>query len=315
MRTAVVTASYAADFERCQMLCDSMDQHLHGLWHHYILVQTTDFKKFRTLSDKHRTIVDEADLFPFWFRAVPDPISKRHNRIWLSPFSRPLRGWHVQQLRRLAIAEHLSEPIMLSIDSDVILVRDFDVDRLQDNGKVRFYKKPSGLMKKVHVPSSMMADQQMEENRSWSHCAGQLLGLRADQNHYHDYIQTFIAWRTQTVRDLLNHIAKVHGQSWFKQLIKQRAFSECLIYGRYVDDILNGQDHTQTDEPLCQVMWFEEENSDQIGKTSVLNKFLAGLAPGQVAIGIQSFINLELDDIRAQVKTHNFIAEPERPAD
>ena len=54
MRTAVVTASYAADFERCRLLGDSMDARLEGDWTHYILVERRDLERFSALSGPRR---------------------------------------------------------------------------------------------------------------------------------------------------------------------------------------------------------------------------------------------------------------------
>ena len=36
---AIVTASYAPDFERCRLLCETIDRHVTGVSHHYILVE------------------------------------------------------------------------------------------------------------------------------------------------------------------------------------------------------------------------------------------------------------------------------------
>lgn len=306
MTTAVITASYAADFARCQLLCESMDRHLLGDWHHYILVQAADYQKFLALKTANRTIVSERDLFPSWLRAFPDPISKRHRWVWLSPFSKPLRGWHAQQLRRLSIAQHISEPILLSIDSDVIMVRDFDVARLENDGHVRFYKKSFGLKDEINT--------QIKINQSWSRSAGHLLGLPTEQNQYHDYIHTFVAWRRQTVCDLLSHIEQVHGQSWIKQCVKQGAFSECLMYGRYVDDIIGGQYHLATDQPLCHVVWFQEDLINQSHNTNPLAALFERMEPSEVAIGIQSFIQLDMDDLRSQLSADNVMRLSNQPA-
>ena len=35
----------------------------------------------------------------------------------------PLRGWHAQQIRRLALARHVEADMLLSVDSDVVMVR------------------------------------------------------------------------------------------------------------------------------------------------------------------------------------------------
>ena len=46
---ALVTASYAPDFERCRLLCETVDQYVTGFSHHYILVEHNDVAQFRAL--------------------------------------------------------------------------------------------------------------------------------------------------------------------------------------------------------------------------------------------------------------------------
>ncbi|MGH6858635.1 MAG: DUF6492 family protein, partial [Phyllobacterium sp.] len=109
MRTALVTASYAPDFERCRLLCETIDRFVRGYTTHYILVEHRDIALFKQLERPNRIIVDENDLLPRWIRPFPDPGTFGRRRVWLSPRTLPLRGWHAQQLRRIAIARHADE--------------------------------------------------------------------------------------------------------------------------------------------------------------------------------------------------------------
>lgn len=126
MRTAIVTASYANDFERCRLMCESMDRKLQGDWKHYLLVADFDVKLFRQLEGSRRKVISEHDLLPWWLHPVTDPLSGGRRKLWLSPFGLPLRGWHAQQLRRLVLARHIDEAAMFAVDSDVVFLRAFD---------------------------------------------------------------------------------------------------------------------------------------------------------------------------------------------
>ena len=285
--TAVVTASYAADFERCRLLCESMDLRLKGDWTHYILVAPFDVTLFRSLESARRRVVSERDMLPSWLRAIPDPASRGRRKIWLSPFGLPLRGWHVQQLRRFALSRHISEKTMFFIDSDVVLLRDFDPADLWRDGRLALYRRAGGIQPKMR-----------SNHLEWLAHSDRLLGIGPYSLPANDYINTLIGWRTDTCRALLDHIESRHGRGWIRAMIRSRQFSECLIYGRFVDDVLKGEGHYATEDALCHVLWFEDSyQRDAEG----LRHFLADMAPHQIGIGVQSFVGHDLGDIRALV--------------
>ena len=283
MKTAVITASYANDLERCRLLCESMDMRLKGDWTHYLLVEPRDVALFRSLEGPRRTVISEADLFPFWLRSFPDPTNFGRRRVWLSPFSALLRGWHAQQVRRLAIARHIDADMLLSIDSDVVMIRDFDPATLWNEGAMRFYRVDGGV------------SESMTNHHAWFAHAGHLLGLPARPAIGHDYINTFIGWRVDAARGLLDHIEATTGKNWVRAVIGSRAISECTIYGRYVDEVLQGAGHQASPDPLCHVLWFRETYPETL---EGLKMFLDEVTPDQVAVGVQSFVRHPLSEIR-----------------
>ncbi|WP_420410648.1 DUF6492 family protein [Hoeflea sp.] len=283
MTTAVMTASYVADFERCALLCESMDRFLDGKWHHYLLVERADAQLFKSLEGANRSVVSEAELFPSWLRSFPDPLSMGRRRVWLSPFSLPLRGWHAQQLRRLAMARHVDAKTILSIDSDVVLVRRFDPASLWSDGRLRMFRADNG------------AHDATPGHLAWLAHAGRILGLPPHPEPAHDYISNMVAWRTDTARALLDHIEKRSGKGWLRAVISSRDISECMIYGRFADEVLGGAGHHADPRSLSHVLWFKET----FPQTSEgLASFMAGLRPDQVAIGVQSFVGHPLSEIR-----------------
>jgi hypothetical protein len=280
MKTAVMTASWCADLDRCTLMCESLDRFLQGDWHHYLLVEPRDVAAFKSLQGPRRTIVSETELFPRWLRAFPDPASLGRRRMWLSPFSVPLRGWHAQQIRRLALARHIDADMLLSVDSDVVMVRPYDPASLWADGKMQMFRIDAGV------------SPDMTEHHQWLAHAGRLLGLPADVTPSHDYINTFIGWRVDTVRAMLDHIEKVSGRNWVRALISSRAISECTIYGRFADEVLKGEGHTRSGRALCHVLWSRD------AYPSGLESFMQELQPDQVAIGVQSFVDHQIADIR-----------------
>ena len=215
---AVVTASHAPDFERCRLLCESMDRHVAGARQHYILVAPHDVALFKELEGPGRLVIDERDLLPGWLHAFRDPTSMMRRHIWLSWRVPPLRGWHVQQLRRIALAEKAEEDVLIYCDSDVIFVRPFDCASLMGSDGLVFYRKADGI-----------GDGTPPTHRRWVANAGRALGLEQHPSHAHDYIATLIAWRRDAVLGMCRHIEALHGRHWAAVVAARRHFSECIL--------------------------------------------------------------------------------------
>lgn len=282
---AVITASYAPDFERCRLLCETMDRHVKGAAKHYLLVEHRDVKLFRDLEDSHRVVIDERDLLPSWLKPYWDPTSRFRRRVWLSLKTPPLRGWHVQQLRRMAIAAHVPEDVLVFCDSDVAFVKSFDLSAFTRGGRTRLFRRDDGLM---HA--------QGPDHTTWHRNAAAVLGIAAPDVSPHDYISTLIAWRRQTVVDMCSRVEEITGRNWIEGIARDRRFSECTLYGRYVDEVIGGADHFHGDEEFCRVQWSGEPHSDD-----EIKELLATMSPEQVAVGMQSFIGTDIDSIRRLV--------------
>ena len=278
--SALVTASYLPDLERCRLLCETIDKHVSGHSHHYLLVASNDVASFRELEGPRRTVVDERDLLPGWLRSFPDPLSRFRKRIWLSFRTMPLRGWHVQQLRRIAIAGHIGEDGLIFCDSDVAFLRPFDCATIWRDGDLRLFRRENGLSRP-----------DLDDQRLWAANAGKTLGLAATPRH--DYIATVIAWRRDAAVAMCRHIEETTGKQWVAAIGSNRRFSECMLYGRYADEVLQGEGHFHESNELCRVYWTGPALSD-----ATFAEFLASMTPDQVAIGMQSFIGTDIGRIR-----------------
>lgn len=279
---AIVTASYAPDFERCRLLCETVDRFVTGIARHYILVEDRDVPLFRQLESAKRTVVSERDLLPSWLKPYADPLSLFRRRIWLSLRTQPLRGWHVQQLRRIAVAAHVAEPVLVYCDSDVVFLKPFDCGRFWRDGKVRLFRRDGAI-----TPEAVT------EQKIWSVNAGKALGIAAPAWSPHDYVATLISWRRDTVEAMRRRIEAVHSRHWIEVIAAVRKFSECMLYGRFADEVEGGVGHFHGGDELCRVHWTGEALSD-----GEFRAFVAAMTPAQVAIGMQSFIGTDLARIR-----------------
>ncbi len=278
---SVMTASYAGDFERCRLLCETMDRHTTGFRRHYLLCAPHDVERFQALASPNRIVIDEREILPRWLRAFPDPLSLGRRHIWLSLRTPPLRGWHVQQLRRIALASAVDEDILVSIDSDVVFLRPFDAGQMATPHGVRMIRRQGA------------AREASAEHRGWIADAGRVLGLDENPPAMNDYVGTLIAWRREDVLGMCARIEALHGRHWATVVAARRSFSECMLYGRYVDEVLGGAGHVAAETELCRVLWTGDEPSDD-----ELKRFAGSLEEGQVAIGIQSFIGVGPERLR-----------------
>jgi len=185
-------------------------------------------------------------------------------------------------MRRIAIAEMAEEDVLVFCDSDVFFVRPFDCAGLHGADGLAFYRKTDGIG--AGTPAT---------HSRWVANAGLALGLDQHPSHTHDYIATLIAWRRDTVLGMCRHIENLHGRHWAAAIAARRHFSECILYGRYVDEVLDAQGHARTEERLCRVLWNGQAPSDE-----EILEFLAGLKPYQVAVAIQSFLDVEPSRLR-----------------
>ncbi|WP_442583837.1 DUF6492 family protein [Mesorhizobium sp. ASY16-5R] len=287
-RSAMITPSFGLDFERCRLLCETADRHVTGMAHHYILVEGRDVALFRQLETSKRTVVDERDILPSWLHAFDDPLSWFKRRIWLSFRTRPLRGWHVQQLRRIAIAAHITENVLVFCDSDVAFLRPFDFSAFRSDGRTRLFRRDHAL-REEGLDGHIL-------QRIWSTNAGKVLGLQKEGDVGNDYITTLISWDRETVVAMCRHIEAVNHRHWVSAIGSVRKFSECLIYGRYVDEVIDSKGHFHDSQEFCNVLWYGKPMSD-----AEFHAFVAGMSSEQVAICMQSFIGTDVARIRRLV--------------
>lgn len=286
---AIATPSYAGDFERCRLLCASVDRFVTGQAMHYLLVEDGDLALFRPLEGPRRKVLPESALLPGWLKAWPDPLTLGRRRVWTGAGALrrgvpPLRGWHAQQLRKLALPLSVAEDVVVFCDSDMMFLRPFDLAGLSDGGAVRLYAKPAGITS------------DMAEHARWCVHAAKLLGIAAPGFPSDDYINNLVTWRREHVVAMMARIEDVSGRDWVSAIARQRAFSEYMLYGYYVDRVLGRAQagHFRASQALCKVFW-----GGDVAPLADLASFEEVLAPGQVAVGVQSFIGMPVARLQA----------------
>ncbi|KQT48098.1 hypothetical protein ASG47_06870 [Devosia sp. Leaf420] len=266
---SLITPSYSGDFASCQLLCESMDKFVSGYDMHYIVVGDEDVSLFAPLAGPKRRIVSNSALLPkFW------SIGRwRGRRYWWAPgLGLPVYGWHLQQLRKIAMTLQQDSDWVMCVDSDNCFCRPFDLGEITRSNKIPHFVTPAGI--KADRPNHI----------KWLNNAHALLGLPAPTLPHDDFIGPMIVWERETVRVMVEKIETLSKKPWWSAIARQRQFSEYLIYGAAVaSDPAIADRHERTTDTWCLTYWEGPALNEQS-----LADFIRQLAPHQNSITIQS---------------------------
>src|SRR5215471_7431974 len=144
-RMAVITKTFAPDFELCAALNRSVLENSPDTIHHHIIAPPSDLKLFGRLTGARTQIRCETVFLPRTFVRVPlSNIMVNLSR----PFP-PVRGWIQQQVIKLAAIAASEEDAVLLADSDVEFVRPFTAETFVRHRSVRFFRKPAQIDKRL----------------------------------------------------------------------------------------------------------------------------------------------------------------------
>jgi Family of unknown function (DUF6492) len=267
-RMVVITKSFAPDFELCAALNQSVLDNSPDTVQHHIIVPRSDLNLFGRLASPRTNIQCEADLLPRTF--VPVPFSNTSVNLG-RPFP-PVRGWIKQQVLKLAAVAASEDDVVLVADSDVEFFRPFTAEMFVRAGTVRFFCKPNQI------------DKRLPRHMIWHRVARELLGLPPTEPPYADYISSPLAWDPMIVRKMLARVTATTGHPWPTAIAGQLHFSECVLYGVFVDAVIGAPANSfASDDPLCLPYWEQTPlNLDSAAH------FIRGARPTDIAAVIQS---------------------------
>ena len=202
---------------------------------HHVVVPPSDVRLFRQYEGARCRVWTHRDLLPRYCLSVPNAsgLTLSLKRIWP-----PVRGWVVQQVMKLAGTAALNARAVLIIDSDAVLLREIDFDRLTDQGRLRQFR----------LERAVTAG--MARHLSWHNVARKLLGLPGIVSPpAPDYVSPITVWDPSVVRSLIEHVADCTRRPWIDAVASQLHVSEFVLYGVFVDDVLGGM--TPFAGPLC----------------------------------------------------------------
>ncbi|MES0883038.1 DUF6492 family protein [Roseibium sp. SCP14] len=279
---SIVTPSYCADLHRCELLCESIDLFVTGYENHLIVVGDEDLELFRHLNSPKRMVVPSSQYLPSLL-----PFAKwRGRRYWWSPRIRiPVYGWHLQQLRKIAVAAAQDSDRVVFTDSDCVFCKPSDLRELVGQPRTRLFLTPGDV------------NMSRPDHIRWWRNAYRCLGYEAPDLPGDDFIGPLVVWDKETVSAVTNKIEQVSGQPWWLCLARQRQFSEYMTYGiAVINDPELMARHDVVTSNLCLTYW-EGDHLDRAGLASILNE----LQPHHCAVTIQSHTETSVDLIRETI--------------
>ena len=242
LRFAIVTPSFYEDYERCLLLVDSVRRYLPATMHHFIIVAKDDLELFRSTAGPRTHILVQEDLIPDDFLRVP--FSRKWRVSWRTL---PIRGWIWQQMVKLSIASRIDADAYMIMDSDCFFVRPFDPHTLIKDGRVPMFREE----KDFYRTSS--------DSQKWSEVARRLLRLPAWREPYGvGYVGPGSFWRRDVLLKLRDYVSNGRGANdWLYRIARNLTFSEYMLYGVYVDQVLGlaASGHYAFDLHICHEYW------------------------------------------------------------
>ena len=279
---ALVTPSYCGDFERFSLLCDSIDRRVAGYERHYVIVSDDELPLFQAFNSKRRIVLPSSRLLPRWLRLAPRVRLRNGRKVWWSFRARPVHGWHVQQILKIAAAMEMPEQRFCLIDSDNVFVRPFDVGAYAGGERSPLYVQREAIS----------ADAPLHAN--WTRNCDRLLGDAPTSFPADDYIGNVIVWDKDAVRDMAHAIERATRLSWPLALCRTRAFSEYLLYGHFVQNSPKRRAEHETTTNSLAISYWSEAPLD----AAALADMIANAAQSSVALCVQSFSHTSAAMIR-----------------
>jgi len=266
---AIVTPTYLPDLARCELLAESLDRTTPHV-PHYLIVDRCDRQAFSHLVRGKRRLIESESILGNWIFRMPGRKSW-----WLSWRALPVRGWIIQQILKIGAIDAIPERTLVFCDSDTAFFRHFGRDDLLVDGKV-------GLL---DVEGSA------DDSRRWTATARNLLGLSPFDGGYRIHVGNMICWNRETIRAMRQRIETVTGLNWQIALARKLNFSEYMIYGTFVREVLGYYkvDHAPSAVPLVKASWGMALSTD-----SAIEAFFADFDPRTVAVMIHSKAGIEV---------------------
>jgi Family of unknown function (DUF6492) len=274
---AIVTPTYWRDLARCELLAESLDRCAPRI-PHYLIVDRRDRRMFAHLVHAQRKIIESEALIDTCFWRIPG-----ESGWWLSLRTPPVRGWLMQQIKKLAAIEAIPENTLVFCDSDSAFFRSFRRTDLLVEGKI-------GLL-----------DVEYDNNdiRRWTATSRRLLGIPHVDGEYRNYVGYLVCWNRNTVKALQNRLEQVNQMRWQLALARNYTLSEYMLYGVFVREFLGyvATDHSPSDVPLMKALV-----GQTLSNSNAIDELFSDFDPKTIGIMVHSKGGIEPSQFRDRLE-------------
>ncbi|GLZ28895.1 hypothetical protein Lesp02_10850 [Lentzea sp. NBRC 105346] len=238
---AVITPSFAPDAELFAELHRSVLEHTSDDTIHHVVVPAAHRSIFEKYANRRLRIWTHPQLVPRRYVRLPAPGGVWINRMRPWP---PIRGWVMQQAVKIAAAAMVEADAVMIADSDVVLVRPTGLRNFSSDGRLCLYRDENA----VH--------EGLDRHILWHQVARELLGLPdAPPPPLPDYVSPLNFWDPSVVRKMQERIADVTGMHWMDAFNRRLHVSEFIIYGVFVDEVLDASARPPSNTTICHNSW------------------------------------------------------------
>jgi hypothetical protein len=268
------------------LLCSFLKYFNQESLHEFLIIcPSSDVTKLNSLlrsitADPRYFVIEEDNICPDVYRAT-------------SRTSGEVFGWRAQQLIKLAVSRRCSSEHYVTLDNDVICVKQFHYASLVRNGMAATNCERPCDYERLYTDKFALAETKKKAAR-YSQSASLLGYVRPSASRYLFYGETPVILNTKSVIELTQCLDKRFGRSWSQALAETGGWTEYSLYYQFLE--MTGQQ-----EKVCQMegcnavldleksVW-QESSRYRSCRTYDAKHFLAGGRDRGPFVAIQSWL-------------------------
>jgi hypothetical protein len=245
------------------------------------------------------TFIDENEICPE-FKSNPDTTN-----LW----PKPNQGWVKQQLLKLAIHEYVKTSFYMTLDADIVFVKNFDTASLIQNGKSALNVQREEDFANLYCPETALHEVKVRQYR-YKRIEPILQCQRKEQYLNQWYGETPVMLNGQIVKSLVNHIESTWGIPWRRLLLEKLPWTEYPLYFLFAEDQGILEDYyvpgnVDSVLRLTESLWLP---ADQYRHPRNLSTWDPGLTFGNqregIAIAVQSYLGYSVEKVASKIQPY-----------